>query len=308
MYGLAGERLLHEWELPWLPGFGGSQPVRVGNAAHDQFQLDVYGEVLDALHQARLGGIRETKQGWSVQCALANHVESTWQTPDHGLWETRSEPRHFTHSKVMAWVALDRMIDSAERLGLAAPVERWRVTRERIHAEVCARAFNAEQQSFTQSYGAATLDASALLMPLVGFLPVTDSRIAGTITAVEKHLMVDGLVLRYDTVETKDGLPPGEGAFLACSFWLADVYALQGRKTEARALFERLLSLRNDVGLLSEEYDPAAKRFLGNFPQAFSHVALVATGLNLEKSTARRPAAQRSSPDARPSHASNTSA
>jgi GH15 family glucan-1,4-alpha-glucosidase len=199
----------------------------------------------------------------------------------------------------MAWVAMDRMIDAAERLGLDAPLARWRVTRGRIHSEVCARAFDPDQQSFTQSYGAPTLDASTLLMPLVGFLPVTDPRIASTVKAIESQLMVDGLVLRYDTVETRDGLPPGEGAFLACSFWLADVYALQGRHDEGRALFEHLLSLRNDVGLLSEEYDPAAKRFLGNFPQAFSHVALVATGLNLGRTTARRPAEQRSSADSR---------
>jgi GH15 family glucan-1,4-alpha-glucosidase len=267
----------------------------VGNAAHDQFQLDVYGEVLDALHQARLGGIRETEQAWHVQCALANHVESKWKSPDNGLWETRSEPRHFTHSKVMAWVALDRMIDASERYGLKAPVERWRSTRDEIHADVCASAFDSRRQTFTQSYGATTLDASTLLMPLVGFLPAADSRITGTVKAVEEHLMVNGLVLRYDTVETRDGLPPGEGAFLACSFWLADVYELQGRHAEAQALFERLLALRNDVGLLSEEYDPVAKRFLGNFPQAFSHVALVDTGLNLGRRTARRPAEQRAS-------------
>ena len=289
MYGIAGERHLPEWQVSWLSGFAGSLPVRVGNAAHAQFQLDVYGEVLDALHQGRLGGIAETQEGWQLQRALASHVERAWSTPDQGLWEIRAEPRHFTHSKVMAWVAMDRAVKAVEKYGLAGPVERWRATRDQIHAEVCARAFDASQNSFVQSYGLPFLDASLLMMPLVGFLPATDPRMRGTVERIEQKLMVDGLVLRYDTQLTDDGLPPGEGAFLACSFWLADAFVMLGRHADARRLFEKLLSLRNDVGLLAEEYDPVGKRFLGNFPQAFSHVALVATGLNLEHREAPTP-------------------
>jgi len=296
MYGLAGERHLLEWEVPWLPGFARSQPVRVGNAAHAQFQLDVFGEVLDALHQARLGGIAETDEAWHVQRALATHMEKVWATPDHGLWEMRSKPQHFTHSKVMAWVALDRVIKGAERFSLDAPVARWRDVRQRIHDEVCANAYDPKQGSFVQAYGSTFLDASTLLMPLVGFLPASDPRIRGTVERIETRLLVDGLVLRYDTHLTDDGLPPGEGAFLACTFWLADAYVMLGRHAEAVALFERLIALRNDVGLLSEEYDPASQRFLGNFPQAFSHVALVTTALNLDSAPEKvtpHPAEQR---------------
>jgi GH15 family glucan-1,4-alpha-glucosidase len=270
--------------------------VRIGNAAHAQFQLDVYGEVLDALHQGRLGGIAETEEGWSLQKALARHVETVWSAPDRGLWEIRAESQHFTHSKVMAWVAMDRAVKAVERFGLDGPVDHWRALRDRIHAEVCERAYDAKQNAFVQAYGSTHMDAANLLMPLVGFLPATDPRIRGTIECIEQRLAVDGLVLRYDSDLTNDGLPPGEGAFLACSFWLADAYVLLGRHDDARALFERLLALRNDVGLLSEEYDPVAKRFLGNFPQAFSHVALVATGLNLERKPGRptpHPATQR---------------
>ena len=296
MYGLAGERHLLEWTVDWLPGYANSSPVRIGNAAHAQFQLDVYGEVLDALHQGRLGGIAETEEGWSLQKALARHVESVWSAPDRGLWEIRAESQHFTHSKVMAWVAMDRAVKAVERFGLDGPVEHWRALRDQIHAEVCERAYDAKQNAFVQAYGSTHMDAANLLMPLVGFLPATDPRIRGTIERIEQRLAVDGLVLRYDSDLTNDGLPPGEGAFLACSFWLADAYVLLGRHDDARALFERLLALRNDVGLLSEEYDPVAKRFLGNFPQAFSHVALVATGLNLERKPGRptpHPATQR---------------
>jgi GH15 family glucan-1,4-alpha-glucosidase len=287
-YGLGGERHLVEWEIPWLSGFNGAAPVRIGNAAHAQFQLDVYGEVLDALHQARMGDGRESDDAWHLQMALASHVEKVWSTADHGLWEVRSEPQHFTHSKVMAWVALDRAIKAVEEFGYEGPVDRWRATRDQIHAEVCERAYDRKQGCFVQAYGAPHLDAGLLMMPLVGFLPVTDPRIANTIKCIEERLIVNGLVLRYDTKLTDDGLPPGEGAFLACSFWLADTYILLGRHAEARALFDRLLGLRNDVGLLSEEYDPIARRFLGNFPQAFSHVALVTTGLNLD-GTAQAP-------------------
>jgi GH15 family glucan-1,4-alpha-glucosidase len=294
MYGLAGERHLLEWEVSWLPGFAGSRPVRVGHAAHAQFQLDVYGEVMDALHQARMGGILDTTEAWQLQRALANHVERVWMDPDQGLWEVRSGPQHFTHSKVMAWVAMDRAIKAVERRGLAGPVERWKETRRRIHEEVCERGFDRANGCFVQSYGSPHLDASLLLMPLVGFLPPEDPRIVSTIRCIEERLVVDGLVLRYNTTLTNDGLPPGEGAFLACSFWLADAYVLLGRRDDARALFERLLSLRNDVGLLSEEYNPHTKRFLGNFPQAFSHVALVSTGMNIEPTaTAEHPVEQR---------------
>ena len=294
MYGLSGERHLLEWDVTWLPGFAGSRPVRVGNAAHAQFQLDVYGEVLDALHQARLGGIAETEDGWQLQRALARHVEQVWGTPDQGIWEVRAEPEHFTYSKVMAWVALDRAIKGVEKFGLEGSVDRWRAVRQRIHDEVCLRGYDAKQGCFTQSYGSPHLDASLLLMPLVGFLPPTDKRVQSTISGIERRLVTDGLVLRYDTELTDDGLPPGEGAFLACSFWLADAYILSGREAEARALFERLIALRNDVGLLSEEYDPVQRRFLGNFPQAFSHVALVTTALNLSRHVEQaHPAEQR---------------
>lgn len=294
MYGLSGERHLLEWEVTWLPGFAGSRPVRIGNAAHAQFQLDVYGEVLDALHQARLGGIAETEEGWQLQRALARHVEQVWGTPDQGIWEVRAEPEHFTYSKVMAWVAMDRAIKGVEKFGLAGSVDHWRSVRQRIHDEVCLRGYDGKQGCFTQAYGSPHLDASLLLMPLVGFLPPMDERVQSTISCIERRLVTDGLVLRYDTELTDDGLPPGEGAFLACSFWLADAYIVSGREAEARELFERLIALRNDVGLLSEEYDPVQRRFLGNFPQAFSHVALVTTAFNLSRHVEQpHPAEQR---------------
>jgi len=291
MYGLAGERYLPERELPWLPGYAGSRPVRVGNAAAGQFQLDVYGEVMDAMFQAVRAGLPPHPQGWGVAGALLEHIERVWTEPDEGIWEVRGPRQNFTHSKVMAWVAVDRAVRSAERFGHAGPIERWRRLREAIHRDVCAQGYDAALGSFVQAYGSKQLDASLLLLPIVGFLPPEDPRIRGTVAAVERRLMVDGLVRRYDTAAVDDGLPPGEGTFLACSFWLADNYALQGRLTEARALFERLLALRNDVGLLAEMYDPVAGRQVGNFPQAFSHVALVNTALNLAR--ARGPAEQR---------------
>jgi GH15 family glucan-1,4-alpha-glucosidase len=292
MYGLAGEHHLREWEVPWLPGYEGSLPVRVGNAAYDQLQLDVYGEVMDTLLQARLGGLSPSAEAWRLQRALVAHLESIWDRPDHGLWEVRAGPQHFTHSKVMAWVAVDRAIKSAEQFGLDGPLDHWRALRQCIHEEVCRNGFNHELGAFVQSYGSKYLDASLLLMPIVGFLPPSDPRVQGTVKAIERRLMVDGLVFRYDTDTMVDGLPPGEGAFVACSFWLANNLALIGRWDDARRLFEQLLALRNDVGLLAEEYDPRLRRQVGNFPQAFSHVGLVNTALNLGRPE-KGPAEQR---------------
>ncbi|MBX5463768.1 MAG: glycoside hydrolase family 15 protein [Steroidobacteraceae bacterium] len=294
MYGVGGERRLTELELSWLPGYEGSSPVRIGNAAAAQLQLDVYGEVADALQHARLGGLCLRTEGWAVQRALTEHVETIWNQPDEGIWEVRGPRQHFTHSKVMAWVALDRAIKAVEKHNLAGPVERWRNVRERIHAEVCAQGFNSKLGSFVQAYGSNQLDASLLMIPLVGFLPPGDPRVRGTVEAVGKHLIVDGLVHRYNTTQTDDGLPPGEGAFLACTFWYVDNLALCGRWPEARELFEHLLTLRNDVGLLAEQYDPAARRQLGNFPQAFSHVSLVDSAYNLTVNAPAKPAHQRS--------------
>lgn len=294
MYGLAGERRLPESEIAWLPGYDQSRPVRIGNDAHDQLQLDVFGEVMDALHQARRGGLPSREEDWAFQRALLDHLAAVWDQPDRGIWEVRGAPRHFTHSKVMAWVAFDRAIRAHERLGLECPVQAWRAVRQAIHEDVCARGFDAGLGSFVQSYGSKELDASLLLIPTVGFLPTRDPRVRGTIHAIERALFVDGFLLRYDTRAGHDGLPAGEGAFLACSFWLADAYVLMGRLGDARQLFERLLDLRNDVGLLSEEYDTGARRLIGNFPQAFSHVAVVNTAHNLAR--ASKPAEQRSSP------------
>jgi GH15 family glucan-1,4-alpha-glucosidase len=291
MYGLAGERRLPELEIPWLPGYEGSKPVRVGNAAHAQLQLDVFGEVLDTLHQARRGGIETGEDGWGFERALLADLEEEWRRPDQGMWEMRGEPRHFTYSKVMAWVAFDRGIRAIEERGVDGPLDRWRRIRDEIHHEVCTNGFDASINSFVQSYGSQELDASLLLLPTTGFLPWSDPRIRGTVEAVERRLFVDGFLLRYDTCTSDDGLPAGEGAFLACSFWLADAYALLGRVDDAKRLFERLLALRNDVGLLSEEYDTRRKRLVGNFPQAFSHVALITTAHNLAH--AAKPAEQR---------------
>jgi GH15 family glucan-1,4-alpha-glucosidase len=285
MYGLAGERRLTEWEVPWLPGYQGASPVRIGNAAAQQMQLDVYGEVMDALHQARCGGLGNNEAGWQLQRALVGHLETTWDQPDQGIWESRGDPRHYTYSKVMAWVAVDRAIKSADMFDMEGPVAQWEDLRKRIHDDICRHAFNAEMGSFVQSYGSKHLDASLLLLPIVGFLPASDPRMTGTVAAIERHLVTDGFVQRYDTGNSPDGLPEGEGVFLACSFWLADNYIAQGRRDEARELFERLLAVRNDLGLLAEEYTLQSERLAGNFPQAFSHVALVNTALNLSSST-----------------------
>jgi GH15 family glucan-1,4-alpha-glucosidase len=293
MYGLAGERRLTELELQWLPGYAASVPVRIGNAACEQFQLDVYGEVMDAMHLARRAGLAPDENAWRVERALIEYLESAWSKPDNGIWEMRGPQRHFTHSKVMAWVAVDRMVKAVERFNLQGPVERWRGLRSTIHEEVCRNGFDRERNAFVQYYGGKDLDASLLMIPLVGFLPAGDARVRGTVEAIEHDLMADGFVLRYRTKHHIDGLPPGEAAFLACSFWLADNLALLGRQEDARQLFERLLSLCNDVGLLSEGYDPGNKRMLGNFPQALSHLSLVNTACNLSRG--RGPAADRQS-------------
>jgi GH15 family glucan-1,4-alpha-glucosidase len=278
IYGVSGERRLIEHEIPWLSGYENSRPVRVGNAASNQFQLDVYGEVLAAVWQGDCAGIKMTEPDWSLMVAIMKFLESHWQEPDEGIWEVRGGRQQFTHSKVMAWLAFDRAIKLVENCGCAAyeHVDRWQEIRDQIHAQVCERGYNSKKKAFTQVYGSDALDASLLTMPLADFLPATDERVRGTIEAIERELMQDGFVLRYRPQETGvDGLPGDEGVFLPCSFWLADCWHLLGRKKEARELFERLLDVRNDLGLLSEEYDPREKRQLGNFPQAFSHVALV---------------------------------
>ncbi len=276
MYGLAGERRLPELELPWLPGYEGSRPVRVGNAAATQFQLDVFGEVAAALHLARAAGIEADSDAWNVELALAEFLENAWKEPDEGIWEVRGPRRHFTHSKVMAWLAFDRLIASAEQFGLDAPLERWRAVRAQIHDDVCKKGYDVERGSFVQYYGSKALDASLVMIPLVGFLPAQDPRVRGTIDAIERELMCDGFVMRYRTDPKVEGLPPGEGVFLPCTLWLANALTMLDRCEDARALFARVLALCNDVGLLSEEYDPVLKRLTGNFPQALSHVGLVA--------------------------------
>ncbi|MCQ8194820.1 glycoside hydrolase family 15 protein [Streptomyces rugosispiralis] len=282
MYGLAGERRIHEQELTWLEGYERSTPVRVGNDAVDQRQLDIYGEVLDTLHLARASGMSAEPHAWKIQTALMDFLESAWRDPDEGLWEVRGPRRHFVHSKVMAWVAADRAVRAMEAdPGLSGDANRWRAMRDAVHREVCEKGYDPERSTFTQSYGSTELDAATLLIPRVGFLPATDARVLGTIDAVRRELSEDGLIRRYTTDGDVDGLPGSEGAFLACSFWLADALRLAGRHKDARTLFERLLALRNDVGLLAEEYDPATGRQLGNFPQAFSHIGLVGTALTL---------------------------
>ncbi|HEX6332256.1 MAG TPA: glycoside hydrolase family 15 protein [Actinomycetota bacterium] len=281
MYGVAGERRLTELELDWLPGYEGSRPVRIGNAASQQFQLDVYGEVVDLLHQAALGGIEQEESVWRVQRAVLDFLEGAWREPDEGIWEVRGPRRDFTHSKVMAWLAFDRAVRSVKEFGLDGPVDRWRAIRDEIHQEVCRKGFDADRNTFTQFYGSERLDASLLMIPLVGFLPIDDERVQGTIAAIRRDLGRDGFLARYQNDEQVEGVHGREGAFLPCTFWLVDCLALSGKRREARGIFERLLELRNDVGLLSEEYDSEAGRMLGNFPQAFSHVSLIDSARNL---------------------------
>lgn len=285
MYGAGGERRLPEWEVGWLPGYGGSRPVRVGNAAVEQFQIDVYGEVMDSLHVARRIGVEPDPDAWALELALMAALESRWREPDEGIWEVRGPRRHFTHSKVMAWVAFDRAIRAVEEAGLRGPAARWRATRQEIHDEVCTEGYDPGLGAFVQAYDLRRLDASLLMIPLVGFLPPTDPRVIGTMEAIQRDLTRDGLVMRYADVgsEGVDGLPAGEGAFMLCSFWLVDNLAMAGRHDEARALFDRLLALRNDVGLMAEQWDPRNGHMLGNFPQAFSHVGLVNSAWNLAR-------------------------
>jgi GH15 family glucan-1,4-alpha-glucosidase len=297
MYGIAGERRLTEWTAPWLPGYENSAPVRIGNAAYSQLQLDVFGEVMDVHYQARRGGLSGDDSGWDAQLKFLEHLQQIWTEPDEGIWEVRGEPRHFTYSKVMAWVAFDRSIRSAETFGLAGPIDKWREVRDQIHREVCAEGFDRKLGTFVQSFGSKQLDASLLQIPTVGFLPISDPRVKATVAAIERRLLREGFVMRYDTEETDDGLPPKEGAFLACSFWLVDVYILQGRIADAERLFSNLIALRNDLGLLSEEYDQRAQRLVGNFPQAFSHMALVNSAYNLTR--AEKPVEQRADGDHR---------
>ena len=281
MYGLAGERQLTEWEVGWLPGYQGAKPVRVGNAAADQLQLDIYGEIASALHHAREGNLPRNEPGTALGWTLLDHLEKIWREPDEGIWEVRGPRQHFTHSKAMAWVAFDRAIKSCERFHLDGPVDHWRAIRQQIHEDVCRNGYNEKLGSFVQAYGSTCLDANLLMIGTMGFLPPSDPRFVGTVHAIEKNLKRNGFVLRYNTHEVNDGLPPGEGVFLACTFWLAETYALMGREADARNLMEELLALQNDVGLLSEEYDLSAKRLVGNFPQAFSHIGLVNTALRL---------------------------
>jgi GH15 family glucan-1,4-alpha-glucosidase len=285
LYGVAGERRLPELELPHLDGYERSRPVRIGNAASEQFQLDVYGEIMDALHLKRRLGVETTNDAWRVQRHLVEFVAANWTEPDEGIWEIRGPRRHFTHSKVMAWVALDRGVKSVEQFGFRGDVERWRTVRTQIHEDVCGRGYNAARRAFTQYYGSDRLDASLLMLPLVGFLPAEDPRVAETVIAIRDELTIDGLVHRYDPgrSEDVDGLPPGEGTFLPCSFWMVDCLALLGRREEARTLFERLLALRTPLGLLSEEFDGRARRLVGNYPQAFSHVALITSAQTLSQ-------------------------
>jgi len=297
LYGIAGERRISEFEAPWLRGYAGSTPVRIGNAASSQLQLDVYGEVVDVMYQAHRAGVSPDEDEWSLTTAVVETVERRWQEPDCGMWEVRGEPQDFVHSKVLAWVALDRAVKAVEDSGLDGPVGRWRALRDHIREEILTKGFDRKQNAFVQAYGSRLLDASSLLMPLVGFIEPDDPRVVGTVKALEERLIHDGFVWRYEQRNDKvDGLPPGEGAFLACTYWLCDYYAMAGRRDEAKTIFERVLAIRNDVGLLSEEYDVENKRLVGNFPQAFSHVGLVNAAYNLASKTG--PAVQRATGEA----------
>jgi GH15 family glucan-1,4-alpha-glucosidase len=287
MYGLAGERRLMEWEVDWLPGYEGAWPVRVGNGAYRQFQLDVYGELLDTMYLSRRIGLEPEQAEWDLEQALLGFLETAWARADEGIWEVRGPRRHFTHSKVMAWVAFDRAVKAVEQFRLEGPIERWRAIRDAIHQEVCTNGFDRTKNSFVQYYGSTEPDASLLMIPLVGFLPADDPRVVGTVACIERELLYEGFVQRYKTGAEVDGLPPGEGVFLPCTFWLADNYVMLGRHKEAEQLFERLLGLCNDVGLLSEEYDPKTQRLVGNFPQAFTHVGLINTAMNLRRQVGR---------------------
>jgi len=296
MYGIYGERRLLEWQADWLQGYQGALPVRIGNAAHAQLQLDVYGELIDAFHQWRMADLKLDGTSWALECQVLQHLSKIWDQPDSGIWERRGARKHYVSSKVMTWVAFDRGIKSAEKFGLEAPLAEWRGLRDRIHHEVCAKGFDAAQNAFVESYGAEMLDASVLLIPAVGFLPPDDPRVRGTLAAIERRLMVDGFVLRHDPRENDDPATPVEGAFLACSLWLADAYVLAGEIDRAKALFDRVVGIANDVGLLAEEYDVTERRQVGNFPQALTHIALINTAQNLTAATAaqEKPAVQRS--------------
>ena len=296
MYGIMGERRLPEWQADWLPGYEGARPVRLGNAAHAQLQLDVYGELIDVFHQSRMTKLKMNEESWALECAVIEHLAEVWDEPDHGIWERRGPGRHYVSSKVMTWVAFDRGIKSAERFGFKAPLDKWRSLRETIHRDVCEKGFDIEQNTFVESYGSRSLDASILLMPSVGFLPASDPRLRGTLEAIERHMMPDGYVLRHDPREVSDERQPIEGAFLACTLWLADAYVLAGEIGKAQKLFDRVVGVANDLGLLAEEFDSAANRQTGNFPQALTHIALINTTHNLSdaKKTSEKPAVQRS--------------
>jgi GH15 family glucan-1,4-alpha-glucosidase len=296
MYGIMGQRRLLEWEAGWLPGYEGARPVRIGNAAHAQLQLDVYGELIDAFHQSRMTKLKLDEESWALECTVLDHLAEVWDHPDHGIWERRGNPRHYVSSKVMTWVAFDRGIKSAERFGFKAPLDRWRSLRETIHRDVCERGFDVAQNAFVESYGSRLLDASILMLPSVGFLPASDPRVRGTLAAIERHMMRDGFVLRHDPREVSDEQQPIEGAFLACTLWLADAFVLAGEVDKAQTLFDRVVSIANDLGLLAEEFDTLALRQTGNFPQALTHIALVNTAHNLcdARRASEKPAVQRS--------------
>jgi GH15 family glucan-1,4-alpha-glucosidase len=296
MYGIMGQRRLLEWEALWLPGYEGAQPVRVGNAAHAQLQLDVFGELIDAFHQSRMAKLKLDAQSWALECAVLEHLAEEWNQPDHGIWERRGDGRHYVSSKVMTWVAFDRGIKSAEKFGLKAPLEKWTALRDTIHRDVCEHGFDRELNSFVESYGSKLLDASILMLPAVGFLPPTDARVNGTLAAIEDHMMSDGFVLRHDPREVSEEKQPIEGAFLACTLWLADACVLAGEVAKAQTLFDRVVAVANDLGLLAEEFDVDEGRQTGNFPQALTHIALINTAHNLSdaKRAAEKPAVQRS--------------